>query len=623
MVQRLRSVPLSAPAPLAEADTAHAVEIAPRVWWVGHLLEGDHFQCHAYLLEQGDQSVLFDLGAAKSFRHVLAKVEEVVALRDIRWFVVHHQDPDITGALPLLDQLVARPDAVVVTHWRAEALLRHYGLDLPFWRIEDHGWVLPLEDRTLQFVLTPYLHFPGAFVSFDPESGVLFSSDLFGGFTSEPKLVAEDEGYFEAIRLFHEHYMPSQEILAHGLSRIEPLPIQMIAPQHGSIIPGPMVRPIIARLKNLECGLYLMVRNETDIRRLSEMNRVLRSALKSLTVTREFPELMQQLTTIMQDALPIEALELYASTSQGTLRFDAATRFRGVPEDPPPHLLPWLGMSRSAWQVERSFTTGPRGQPMVVLPLFGVDEGHAQHLAVLRLAAPVLGTELGGHMLEELSTPLEVAVDREVLLREVRQRREELYELATRDALTGLYNRHYLRGAAARMAALQDRGQVGQVVMSMLDIDHFKAVNDTFGHAAGDEVLARIGAALQETIRDGDLAVRMGGEEIAVLHLRPLASTDDPASLAERLRRVVSGLEFASPAAGLRVTVSAGVAVRQARGVAGRPHRPGGPGAVRGEGGRPGSGVAGLRGLRLSRAQNRTARPSAVGVTGPGVSRVR
>lgn len=97
---------------------------------------------------------------------------------------------------------------------------------MPFWLVEEHDWTLPLEDRRLQFVLTPYLHFPGAFTTFDHGTHTLFSSDLFGGFTSEPQLFAKDESYFEQIRAFHEHYMPSHEILMHGLLRLRELPLK-------------------------------------------------------------------------------------------------------------------------------------------------------------------------------------------------------------------------------------------------------------------------------------------------------------------------------------------------------------------------------------------------------------
>ncbi|WP_295588309.1 hypothetical protein [uncultured Lamprocystis sp.] len=77
---------------LVGVDTQHAVQIAPRVWWVGHVLDDDVFQCHVYLLEQGDQSVLFDPGSRLTFAGTMRKVEEVIPFTNIRYFVCHHQD---------------------------------------------------------------------------------------------------------------------------------------------------------------------------------------------------------------------------------------------------------------------------------------------------------------------------------------------------------------------------------------------------------------------------------------------------------------------------------------------------------------------------------------------------
>ncbi|MBL8250432.1 MAG: diguanylate cyclase, partial [Candidatus Competibacter sp.] len=132
---------------IERADTDHAVEIADRIWWVGHRLKNDVFQCHVYLIEQGDQSVLLDPGSVLTFRQTLRKIEEVTPFSNIRYFVCHHQDPDITGALPLIDQLIDREDAVLVTHWRAQMLIKHYGIRLPFWLVDANEWKLALPDR--------------------------------------------------------------------------------------------------------------------------------------------------------------------------------------------------------------------------------------------------------------------------------------------------------------------------------------------------------------------------------------------------------------------------------------------------------------------------------------------
>jgi len=71
----------------ADLDTSHAIEIAPRVWWVGHYLKGDVFQCHVYLIENGDQSVLIDPGSKLSFTQTLKKIEEVTSFSNIRYFL--------------------------------------------------------------------------------------------------------------------------------------------------------------------------------------------------------------------------------------------------------------------------------------------------------------------------------------------------------------------------------------------------------------------------------------------------------------------------------------------------------------------------------------------------------
>ena len=92
----------------------------------------------------------------------------------------------------------------------------------------------------------------------------------------------------------------------------------------------------------------------------------------------------------------------------------------------------------------------------------------------------------------------------------------------------------------------------------MLDVDHFKRVNDTFGHQAGDHVLAHLGRVLADAVRKSDLAARYGGEEFAVLLIG--AGLAEGLELAERIRRAMA--EHPSPAAGrtLAVTVSVGVA---------------------------------------------------------------
>lgn len=123
--------------------------------------------------------------------------------------------------------------------------------------MDENDWKLTLKSgRTLQFISTPYLHFPGAFMTYDEKSKVLFSSDIFGALSYDWDLYA-NEYYIEAMKAFHESYMPSREILKHSMDKLDDLDIELIAPQHGSIIKKNQVREYIETLKNLECGANL------------------------------------------------------------------------------------------------------------------------------------------------------------------------------------------------------------------------------------------------------------------------------------------------------------------------------------------------------------------------------
>ncbi|RTL46655.1 MAG: GGDEF domain-containing protein [Burkholderiales bacterium] len=123
------------------------------------------------------------------------------------------------------------------------------------------------------------------------------------------------------------------------------------------------------------------------------------------------------------------------------------------------------------------------------------------------------------------------------------------------DVLTGLLNR---RGFDERLRRLLQRGGPQLPVLAVLDVDHFKRINDTHGHAVGDAVLSTIGERLRETLRPLDLAVRLGGEEFAVIWAQPEPGGE--ARLGERLREVVAGESFVTTAGPLTVTVSVGVA---------------------------------------------------------------
>jgi diguanylate cyclase (GGDEF)-like protein len=159
-----------------------------------------------------------------------------------------------------------------------------------------------------------------------------------------------------------------------------------------------------------------------------------------------------------------------------------------------------------------------------------------------------------------------------VQLETIERLRWELQEQAIRDSLTGLYNRRYLDEVLARELARAARENY-PVSIALLDVDHFKGLNDSHGHATGDRMLTAIGDLLARNVRGGDVACRYGGEELLVV----LPNVDAEAAVlrAEQCREGCAALrvspaddrDTADPTVHIGVTVSIGVATSPADGI--------------------------------------------------------
>ena len=160
---------------------------------------------------------------------------------------------------------------------------------------------------------------------------------------------------------------------------------------------------------------------------------------------------------------------------------------------------------------------------------------------------------------EELDARARSQIKRKRYADFLKQKLDYSLEMAVTDALTGLHNRRYMAG---QLQALMGRaGQGGDpVAVLVMDIDHFKLVNDGFGHDAGDEVLREFAVRLATNVRAIDLPCRLGGEEFVVV--MPGASLEDATRVADRIRRDVASLPFPimGGAESLTITVSVGVA---------------------------------------------------------------
>ena len=136
----------------------------------------------------------------------------------------------------------------------------------------------------------------------------------------------------------------------------------------------------------------------------------------------------------------------------------------------------------------------------------------------------------------------------------LKQKEQQLYILSTTDSLTGAFNRRYFMDSASREFSFHLRHQAPLSVLVM-DIDYFKKVNDTYGHAIGDEAIKAFVGCCIGVLRREDILGRMGGEEFAVL--LPQTGLDGATAMAERLRRKVEAIEllFGSERVGFTVSI--------------------------------------------------------------------
>lgn len=169
---------------------------------------------------------------------------------------------------------------------------------------------------------------------------------------------------------------------------------------------------------------------------------------------------------------------------------------------------------------------------------------------------PLEGTGEIAHLSQSFERMARFVIDSNRDLEEkVRERTEELHHLSEIDPLTGLFNRRGMLERFESEIARQSR-HGGSMGLLLLDLDHFKRINDTFGHAAGDLALCEVAKVLQSTKRGYDHSARWGGEEF--LMLMPNCSQTDLLVIAERIREGIAALKIQAGASTFNFTVSIG-----------------------------------------------------------------
>jgi len=272
-------------------DFTQAIEIAKNIYWVGMYLQNDPFQCHPYFIKNGNASVLVDPGSMLEFDAVVRKINTISSMQNVKYIILHHQDPDLAASVPEMEKLIDRNDLQIITHSRMVPLVKHYLIQSDYYEIDKHQHKLQCDNLHLEFLTTPYCHSPGAFVTYEPQTKTLLSGDIFGGIEESWEFFAGDD-YFKKAKQFHAEYMPSRDIFNYALSKIETLDIDLIAPQHGSIIKKEQIMPLIEQMKALECGLYVEKEYRDEllytIEALKQKDMALVASLEQLKEKEEF-----------------------------------------------------------------------------------------------------------------------------------------------------------------------------------------------------------------------------------------------------------------------------------------------------------------------------------------------
>lgn len=257
------------------------VELAPDVYWVGRRHRG-LLECNSFLRvfrgNGAELSVLVDPGPPKDLGVVTQKVSAVLgSLKRLDFVFLNHQDPDVASNAAPIQQ--SSPRAQVVCSEDTFRLAHFYGLDASrFTAVESFAngrFRLPT-GHALEFVPTPFCHFRGAVMLYDPASRILFSGDLFGGVRATD-LIASQRSW-PGVEMFHQIYMPSRRALALAVARIrrlDPEPI-LIAPQHGALVGRDDVPQMLNRVSQLEVGLDLLEAATPDDRFCSAGNDLVR-----------------------------------------------------------------------------------------------------------------------------------------------------------------------------------------------------------------------------------------------------------------------------------------------------------------------------------------------------------
>jgi serine/threonine-protein kinase len=260
-------------------DNVSPVEFAPDTYWIGKRDPRSIFHANPYLRVfrgapggASQYNLIIDPGSSSDFAVVSAKLGALIGgPGKLSGMFINHQDPDVGSSSAVISARYA-PKASIFCSEATFRLIVHFNLPRDrFIDTDKHarGLLIPTGHVVVP-VPTPFCHFRGAVMLYDPATRVLFTGDLFGGLTVAGAVgIWADESDWSGMRAFHQTYMPTQRVLASAVRAIRKLdpPVEIIAPQHGRLLRGPILAKMLDRLERLPVGLDILddVGEGTDV----------------------------------------------------------------------------------------------------------------------------------------------------------------------------------------------------------------------------------------------------------------------------------------------------------------------------------------------------------------------
>ncbi len=203
---------------------------------------------NAYLIKGSEKTALLDTVEPQKFESLMSNLVEL-GVDHIDYIVSHHGEQDHSGSIP--DMLTLFPEAMVVANPKnKQVLIDHLHIDEDKFIVVQDDETLSLGDKTLQFIYTPWVHWPETYCSYLQEDKILFTCDFFGSHLASSSLFVEEEIIVQeaAKRYYAEIMMPFRGPIKKNLARLDGLEIDMIAPSHGPVYDRPEI--IVNAYKN-------------------------------------------------------------------------------------------------------------------------------------------------------------------------------------------------------------------------------------------------------------------------------------------------------------------------------------------------------------------------------------